>query len=76
MTHSHFDPAARKRVPSNFGAKNGSKRPFNQKQIWTIRLVRDSGDARASLFAWLELRGGDVEDFVFPSRVDHTRHLS
>ena len=29
-----------------------------------------------TLFAWLELRGGSVEDFVFPSRVDHTRHLS
>lgn len=33
-------------------------------------------DARESLFAWLERRGGDVEDFVFPSRVDHARHLS
>jgi len=35
-----------------------------------------AADARASLFAWLELRGGDVEDFVFPSRVDNSRHLS
>lgn len=35
-----------------------------------------AADARAILFAWLELRGGDVEDFVFPSRVDRTRHLS
>lgn len=35
-----------------------------------------AADARASLLAWLELRGGDVEDFVFPSRVDRHRHLS
>jgi len=33
-------------------------------------------DARSSLFAWLELRGGDVEDFVFPGRVDPARRLS
>ncbi|MCJ8191979.1 tyrosine-type recombinase/integrase [Sphingomicrobium aestuariivivum] len=33
-------------------------------------------DARTSLFAWLELRGGSVDDFVFPSRVDHSKHLS
>ncbi|GAA0465320.1 site-specific integrase [Parasphingorhabdus litoris] len=33
-------------------------------------------DARGSLFAWLELRGGSVEDYVFPSRVGHSRHLS
>ena len=133
MTYSHFDPAAQNRVPWNFGAKIGPKRPFNQKQLWAIRFfldreqrIRDralfdlaidsklrgcdlvelkSGDlvsvpetrtratisqrktghpvqfeipadARASLFAWLELRGGDAEDFVFPSRVDTARHLS
>lgn len=28
-----------------------------------------------SLFAWLEFRGGDVEDFVFSSRVDLSGHL-
>ncbi|WP_246375948.1 tyrosine-type recombinase/integrase [Gluconacetobacter takamatsuzukensis] len=33
-------------------------------------------DARASLLAWLERRGGTVEDYVFPSRVDHNGHLS
>jgi len=33
-------------------------------------------DARDSLLAWLELRGGAVEDYVFPSRVDASRHLS
>lgn len=33
-------------------------------------------DARASLLAWLERRGGSVDDFAFPSRVDHQDHLS
>ena len=33
-------------------------------------------DARASLQAWLERRGGTIDDYVFPSRVDHDRHLS
>jgi site-specific recombinase XerC len=33
-------------------------------------------DVRASLLAWLERRGGSVDDYVFPSRVDHTRHIS
>ena len=28
-------------------------------------------DARASLLAWLDRRGGTVDDYVFPSRVDH-----
>lgn len=33
-------------------------------------------DARSSLLAWLERRGGTVDDYVFPSRVDHNGHLS
>ncbi|KQT42077.1 integrase [Aureimonas sp. Leaf454] len=32
--------------------------------------------ARSSLQAWLERRGGTVDDYAFPSRVDHTTHLS
>ena len=31
---------------------------------------------RSSMLAWLERRGGTVDDFVFPSRVDHARHIS
>lgn len=33
-------------------------------------------DARASLLAWLDCRGGTLADYVFPSRIDHTDHLS
>lgn len=32
--------------------------------------------ARSSLLTWLELRGGTVADFAFPSRVDPERHIS
>jgi site-specific recombinase XerC len=33
-------------------------------------------DARKSLKAWLERRGGTVDDFAFPSRIDYLGHLS
>jgi site-specific recombinase XerC len=33
-------------------------------------------DARKSLTAWLERRGGTVNDFTFPSRIDYLGHLS
>ena len=33
-------------------------------------------DARASLLTWLKRRGGTIGDYVFPSRVDRTDHLS
>ncbi|WP_279483367.1 tyrosine-type recombinase/integrase [Aureimonas sp. SK2] len=32
--------------------------------------------ARASLLAWLDRRGGTVDDYAFPSRVDHAMHIS
>ena len=35
-----------------------------------------TADVRASMLAWLERRGGTVDDYVFPSRVDRTGHLS
>ena len=35
-----------------------------------------TADVRASLLAWLERRGGTVEDYLFPSRIDRTGHLS
>jgi site-specific recombinase XerC len=33
-------------------------------------------DCRTSLLAWLEARGGSIDDYAFPSRVDHAHHLS
>ncbi len=34
------------------------------------------GDARSSLLAWLERRGGTIDDHAFPSRTDRLGHLS
>ena len=33
-------------------------------------------ETRVSLLAWLERRGGSVDDYIFPSRVDRNGHLS
>ena len=33
-------------------------------------------DARTSLLAWLERRGGTIDDYAFPSRIDHAAHIS
>jgi len=33
-------------------------------------------EARQSLKAWLDRRGGTIRDFVFPSRIDYLGHLS
>jgi site-specific recombinase XerC len=35
-----------------------------------------TSDVRASLLAWLERRGGAINDFAFPSRDGHSDHLS
>ncbi len=35
-----------------------------------------TADVRASLLSWLERRRGTINDYAFPSRVDHTGHLS
>lgn len=32
--------------------------------------------ARKTLLAWLERRGGGLNDYVFPSRNDHMDHMS
>jgi site-specific recombinase XerC len=33
-------------------------------------------DARASLLKWLELQGGSMDDYSFPSRTDHADRMS
>jgi integrase len=35
-----------------------------------------TADVRASLLTWLERRNGTIDDYAFPSRVDHAGHLS
>ena len=35
-----------------------------------------TGDVRTSLWSWLERREGTIDDYAFPSRIDHNGHLS
>lgn len=35
-----------------------------------------TSDVRASLLTWQERRGGTVDDYAFPSRVDQSNHMS
>lgn len=35
-----------------------------------------TNDVRASLLAWLERRGGTVDDHAFPSRINQAHHMS
>ena len=35
-----------------------------------------TSDVRTSLLAWLDRRGGSVDDYAFPSRIDCTKHMS
>lgn len=43
---------------------------------WRLRDRALFGDVRASLLAWLERRGGTVDDYAFPSRIDQAHHMS
>lgn len=54
-------------------------------RTWSIVIQQKTGrpvqfeltaDVRASSLAWLERRGGSVDDYAFPSRVDRSGHLS
>ena len=49
---------------------SSSKRPAAPVQFEILE------PARGSILAWLERRGGSVEEFVFPSRIDHADHIS
>jgi len=35
-----------------------------------------TSDVRTSLLSWLERRGGTVDDYAFPSRINHAQHMS
>ena len=35
-----------------------------------------TADVRGTLSSWLERRGGSTTDYLFPSRIDHTGHMS
>jgi integrase len=45
-------------------------------EIRTRSMFELMSDARTSLLAWLERRGGTVDDYAFPSRIDPKTHMS
>ena len=38
--------------------------------------IRTPESARGSILAWLERRGGTIDEFAFPSRIDPPDHIS
>ena len=70
MGISQYDPVARNRVPWNFGAKIGPKRPFTQMPIWFFldreRRLRDRAlfdmaiDSKLRGCDLVQLKIGDV----------------
>ncbi len=48
---------------------------IQQRTNWPVQLELTS-DVRVSLLSWLERRGGTTADYIFPSRIDHTKPLS
>ena len=90
MGHSEYYPAAKERRPWNAGRMVGAKRALKPQQVWAIRFWLDviqqkTGrpvqfelleSARGSILAWLERRGGTIDEFAFPSRIDPPDHIS
>lgn len=58
------------------GSAVRSRAIVNQRKTGSPVQFELLADARASLLAWLERRGGTLADYVFPSRVDHARYVS
>lgn len=58
------------------GAEIRTRTIVTQQKIGRPVQFEITADVRASLLAWLERRHGTIDDYTFPSRVDHTGHLS
>src|SRR3984957_2841954 len=74
MGHSEYDPGFNDRRPWNAGVRSRAI-VIQQKTRRPVQFELLE-PARGSILAWLERRGGAVEDFVFPSRIDHADHIS
>lgn len=48
---------------------------IQQKTGWPVQFELLE-PTRGSILAWLERRGSALDEFVFPSRLDHARHIS
>jgi site-specific recombinase XerC len=55
-----------------------AREPSSFIQQKTNRLVQFelTDDVRATLLSWLDQRGGSMNDYLFPSRIDHGGHMS
>jgi hypothetical protein len=86
MGHSVYDPAAKERRPWNAGRIVGAKRALQalggQIRSRAIVIQQKTGrpvqfellePVRGSILAWLERRGGTIDEFAFPSRADPAR---
>jgi integrase len=55
---------------------NSLTRDCHPAEDWSAGSVELLESARGSILAWLERRGGSIDEFAFPSRTDHTDHIS
>ena len=58
------------------GAEIRTRSMFIQQKTGRPVQFEITADVRASLQAWLQRRGATVDDYAFPSRIDHNAHLS
>lgn len=61
--------------PSTGGATRNRATIIQQKAGHPVQFKLMT-EARNSLIAWLQRRGGSLDDYIFPSRIDHLGHLS
>ena len=55
------------------GSVTRDRRPGEDRPSVQFELLEP---ARGSILAWLEHPGGALDEFVFPSRIDHAGHIS
>jgi integrase len=58
------------------GARVRSRAIVTQQKTGRPVLFELLEPARTSILAWLDRRGGSLDDYAFPSRIDHTQHIS
>ena len=69
-------PAGRSKIGAHVRTEIRTRATVIQQKTGRPVQFEITSDGRASLLAWFERRGGTVEDYAFPSRVDHTKHMS
>ena len=65
-----------KSATSSAAVGSGHARSWSSRRPAGPFSSNSSKPARGSILAWLEHRGGALDEFVFPSRIDHADHIS